>query len=114
VWKYQEEAQIYRQYWGHTVNGACDTAHAITASHVVCEREDSAEILPLGNHFVVPSDHDEIPLCKILSFTEGRGLPEECKRWECTVDIKMVAMQRSLYTPTPTQCVYVMTITKFN
>jgi hypothetical protein len=28
----------------------------------------------LGEHFMVPSDCDEIPLCKLLHFVSGMGL----------------------------------------
>jgi hypothetical protein len=71
-----------RQYWGHTETAACDNTYAKTASHVLCECEDSAALRPrcLGKHFMEPSDHEKIPLCKILYFVGDTGLLSECKR----------------------------------
>jgi hypothetical protein len=41
------------------------------------------------------SDYDEIPLFEALYFVRGLGLQAERKRWGCTVDQKMVLVQRS-------------------
>jgi hypothetical protein len=46
-------------------------------------------------------DHDVILLHKILYLVGGTGLLAEFKWWESTIDQKMIAVQRSLYAPTP-------------
>jgi hypothetical protein len=54
----------------------------------------------LGKHFLEPSDHDKIPLCKVLYFVGGTaGLMAEWNRRERTKDQKMVVVQGSFYAP---------------
>jgi hypothetical protein len=54
----------------------CDNTQAETASHILCDSDDSAEIRPhcFGKHFMEPSGLDKIALCKILNFVGGMGL----------------------------------------
>jgi hypothetical protein len=87
---------------GATSTGACNNTQAETASHVLCEYEDSDQLRPccLDKHFVEPSDHNKILSCKILYFVGGMGQLQKWKRWECTIYQKMVAVQGSPHLPT--------------
>jgi hypothetical protein len=76
------------QYQGHTAAGAFNNIQAETGSHVLSEYEDSAELryCHLGKHFMKPSDHDKIPLCKMMYFVGGTGIAVEWNRWECIIN----------------------------
>jgi hypothetical protein len=47
------------------------------------------------------SDRNKNLLCKIQYFAGGTGLLTERKRWGCTIDLKMVAVQGSVYVLIP-------------
>jgi hypothetical protein len=51
----------------------------------------------LGKDFMQPSEHDKIPLCKVLYFVGCTGLIAEWESWGCKIDDKMIAVQGSPY-----------------
>jgi hypothetical protein len=87
------------RYRGHTATGACNNTQVETASNLLCECEDSAEIKScyFGKHFVEPSYHEEIPLRNTLYFAEGTVLLDEWKILGRKIAQKMVAVQESPY-----------------
>jgi hypothetical protein len=85
--------------WGQGSTSGMKRTHEGNSQFCGCE--DAAELRSccLGEHFMEPSNHDMIPLYKILYFIAGTGLLAEWKRWGCTIDEKMVTVQGTLICP---------------